>query len=297
MSKLNKLCYSGLLTILMGLWVAPCGAAEVPWKWQLSLNIKKERQGNQMLLPTGLYVDKERERYYVVDSGSNALHSFDLQGNHLNTLKPGEQLKQPYGIVRDAQESLWVVEKGRNTLTQIDLKGKKIVTHSLKSGGREIFPDRMQISDGNFFVLDKITGRVVKFDNNLQAIQEIYCPDGLAGFGDFTISNGSILTLDIVRKVIYVFKSTGELLNKFDIGADVSFPYAIEVGPSGQLYVLDRHEGSVAVFDNVGELKYKFLSKGQSRGRLYYPEDIQFDYLGRLCIVDSGNGRVEIFGR
>ncbi len=272
-------------------------ADEGPWKWQLSLNIKKEKLGNQILFPTGLYIDKERERYYVVDAGSNGLHSFDLQGNHLNTLKPGDQLKQPYGMVRDAKEVLWVVEKGRNTLTQIDLKEKKIVTHLLKVGDRDIYPDRMVLSGGNFFILDKLTGRIDKFDKDLQAIQEFCCSEGLGGFGDFTVSNGEIWTLDIVQKMVYLFKASGELQKKFDISGVVSFPYALEIGPAGQIYVLDRHEGSVAVFDNNGEYKYKFLSKGQSRGRLYYPEDLQFDFLGRLCVVDSGNGRVEIFGR
>ncbi|NTV13063.1 MAG: hypothetical protein HGA96_03880 [Desulfobulbaceae bacterium] len=263
----------------------------------MSLNIKKEQQGNQMLLPTGLYIDRDRERYYVVDAGNNGLHSFDLQGNHLNTLKPGDQLKQPYGIVRDDHESLWVVEKGRNTLTEIDLKDKKIVSHNLKLGEREIFPDKIVLSDGHFYILDKMTGRVLLFDKESLAVKEICCSAGLGGFGDFTISNGEIWTLDIVGKMIYVFNFNGALQKKFDIRGDISFPYALEIGPGGQVYVLDRHEGSVAVFDNDGEYKYKFLTKGQSRGRLYYPEDLQFDFLGRLCIVDSGNGRVEIFGR
>lgn len=298
MANFTKLYLSGALAILViCCWITPSIAEEGPWKWQLSLNIKNEKQGNQILLPTGLYIDKERERYYVVDAGNNGLHSFDVQGNHLNTLKPGDQLKQPYGMVRDAQEVLWVVEKGRNTLTQIDLKEKNIVAHKLVFGDREIFPDRLVLSEGNFFILDKMTGRIVKFDKNLQGVQEFCCSDGLGGFGDFTVSLGEIWTLDIVGKMIYRFKASGELENKFDVSGMVSFPYALEIGSGGQIYILDRHEGSISVLESDGEFKYKFLAKGQSRGRLYYPEDIQFDFLGRLCVVDSGNGRVEIFGR
>jgi len=277
--------------------ITPSFAEEGPWKWQLSLNLNTEKLGNQMLFPTGLYVDKERGRYYVVDTGNNDIHSFDLQGNHLNTLKPGDQLKQPYGMVRDAQEVLWLVEKGRNSLTQIDLKEKKIVPHLLKSGEREIFPDRLVLSEGNFFILDKMTGRVVIFNKDLQAVQEIRCADGNGSIFDFTVSKGDIWTLDVIGKNISVFQPNGALLKQIDIGAHVSFPYALEIGTGGQIFVLDRHEGSVAVFDENGEFKYKFLTKGQSRGRLYYPEDLQFDSLGRLCIVDSGNSRVEIFGR
>lgn len=297
MGKHIRFYIFGFVAILIwGVTMSPV-AAEGPWKWQLSLNIKKEQQGNQMLLPTGLYIDKERERYYVVDAVNNGLHSFDLKGNHLNTLKPGDQLKQPYGMVRDAQDVLWVVEKGRNTLTQIDLKEKKIVPHNLKTGEREIYPDRMALSEGNFFILDKITGRVVKFDKDLHAVQEFVGPQSKGGFVDFAISNGVVWAMDITGKFICVFDKSGSLKKKIDIAGDVSFPFALDIGPGGQLYVLDRHEGSVAVFDPEGGFKYKFLTKGESRGRIYYPEDIQFDYWGRLCIVDSGNGRVEIFGR
>lgn len=272
-------------------------AAEDPWKWQLSLNIKKEKQGNQMLFPTGLYIDKERERYYVVDAGNNGLHSFDVQGNHLNTFKPGDELKQPYGMVRDTRDLLWVVEKGRNSLTEIDLKEKKIVTHSLKSGEREIYPERVSFIDGFFYTLDKNSGSIVKFDKNLVAVQEILCPEGGGGFVDFVINGGSLWALDSVRKVIYRLDVLGVVKNRIVIDSEVTFPFAFDIGPSGQIYVLDRHAGSVVVFDETGVFKYRFLTKGESRGRLYYPEDIQFDFLGRLCIVDSGNGRVEIFGR
>lgn len=297
MANFNRFYLSGILAVLVLTWSALSMAEEGPWKWQLGLNIIKEKQGNQMLFPTGLYIDKERGRYYVVDAGNNSLHSFDLQGNHLNTLKPGDQLKQPYGMVRGAQDILWVVEKGRNTLTEIDLKEKKIVAHSLKSGDREIYLDRIEFSEGFFYVLDKISGGIVKFDKDLLAVQEIASPKESGGFVDFTVNSGSIWALDTVGKTIYRFNGSGVVQNKILLGGEATFPYALTIGPAGQIYVLDRHEGSVVVFDDNGAYKYRFLTKGESRGRLYYPEDIQFDFLGRLCIVDSGNGRVEIFGR
>lgn len=298
MNNRTRLYLVNLLSAVMVILLAvPAMAEDGPWKWQVTLNLTKDKKGNQMLLPTGLYIDKERERYYVVDAGTNSLYSFDSLGNHLNTLKPGDQLKQPYGMLRDANDQLWVVEKGRNSLTQIDLKEKKITPHNLLFGNREIFPDRMILHDGYFYILDRLTGHVVKFDNNLKLLQEICCTDGILGFVDITISNNNIFALEPIDKKVYVFNMNGEVLRKIDISASNSFPIALDIGPSDQIYVLDRHQGAVAVYDMDGGFKYKFLAKGQSRGRLYYPEDIQFDYLGRLCVVDSGNGRVEIFGR
>jgi hypothetical protein len=77
----------------------------------------------------------------------------------------------------------------------------------------------------------------------------------------------------------------------------VRFPYSLEVGPSGIFYVLDRHGGDVAVFDREGRFRYRFLTPGQARGRLYFPIELKFDPWGRLCVVEEGNGRVEIFKR
>jgi len=297
MANCKRYFASGIVLVLVLIWASLSVAAEGPWKWQFSLNIKKEKLGNQMVLPTGLYIDKERERYYVVDAASNALHSFDIQGNHLNTLKPGDQLKQPYAMVRDSRDILWVVEKGRNSLTEVDLKEKKIVTHDLKFGNREVFPDRLGLAEGFFYIIDKTSGGILKLDQQFSIVQEIACPEGGGGFVDFTMSDGSLWALDGVGKVIYRFDKGGVVQKKILVGGEVSFPYALDVGTGGQIYVLDRYEGAVVVFDGAGSYKYRFLTKGHSRGRLYYPEDIQFDYWGRLCVIDSGNGRVEIFGR
>ena len=62
-------------------------------------------------------------------------------------------------------------------------------------------------------------------------------------------------------------------------------------------YIIDKHEGAVVVFDASGKFKYRFLEKGHNNNNLYYPEDIIFDPLGRLCVVDTGNGRVAVFSR
>lgn len=272
-------------------------AAEAPWKWQLSLNMKKDQSGNQLLFPTAVYVDKDRERYYVVDAGSNSLHSFDIKGNHLNTLKPGEQLKQPYAIVRDSHEILWVVEKGNNSLTQIDLKEKKIVTHELKFNNKEVYPDRLVMVDDQFYVLDKYSGRILLYDINLNFLKDFGCSECKGGIRDFTVKDHKIWALGTIDKCIYLFDANGDQKKKVNINKNVTFPFALDIGPGGQIYVLDRHSGSVVVFDDNGEFKYRFLAKGESRGRLYYPEDIKFDPWGRLCVIDSGNGRVELFGR
>jgi streptogramin lyase len=291
-------CYRiGVLALVAWAGTLNPASAEGPWKWQYSLNLLKGKMGNQVVMPTALYVDEEKRRYYVVDAGGNSLHSFDLEGQYLNTFKPGEQLRQPYTMQRGVGEILWLVEKGRNTLTMVDFKNKSIVNKPLKIADRDVFPDRVVFSGGEAYVSDKLTGRLVVFDEEMRALREIVCRECRGGIKDFEIQADGIWVLDGLGKFIYRLSNTGEVRQKIDIGNEVSFPFAFALDLAGQFYVLDRHNGSIAVLDETGALKFRIMSKGHGHGNLYYPEDLLFDYWGRLCVVDSGNGRVEIYQR
>ncbi|MBU0481019.1 MAG: hypothetical protein KKG47_07955 [Proteobacteria bacterium] len=282
------------ILLLLGVGVLPAGAAS-PWKWQFGL--KTSIPDMPVKFPTGMFVDQERERYYVADAETGSLHSYDKNGKYLNSFKPGNNLNQPFSLVRDAQDMLWVVEKGRNTLTKIDLKGKKLEPKSLKADGRDIYPDRILLHDGSFYILDKLSGDIVVFDSSLKSGRVFACSDCSGGFIDFAIKSGQVWGLARSEKAVYRFSDAGVPAGKIKLDGDLAFPYAIEIGAANLLYVLDRHDGSIAVFDQSGVFKYRFLERGHTRGKLYYPEDILFDPWGRLCIVDAGNGRVEVFGR
>ena len=51
------------------------------------------------------------------------------------------------------------------------------------------------------------------------------------------------------------------------------------------------------VCDRHGRLRYRFFTRGRYPGHLRYPADLLFDWEGRLCVADEGNGRVEIMSR
>ena len=48
-------------------------------------------------------------------------------------------------------------------------------------------------------------------------------------------------------------------------------------------------------FTEKGQFLYRFLDLGQSVGKVYFARQIRFDPWGQLCVVDEGNGRVEIY--
>ena len=265
------------------------------WQWLSSL--KGQPSGRPMCMPSALYVDNALERYYVVDARNNRLLSFDKDGEFLKEFNASGQLQAPFDMVKDREDRIWLVEKGRNSLTMIDLQNKAVEQHTLSDGGREVFPDRLEWENDIFYVLDKATGRVLALDRGLKVIGRFPCQDGTSGFVDFKIRNGSLWAMEMGGKAACCFSMDGKLVSRVVLENVSGFPYSFEVGPSGIFYVLDRHKGDVAVFDRNGQFKYRFLAQGQSRGRLYYPIELKFDPWGRLCVVEEGNGRVEIFKR
>ncbi len=267
-----------------------------PWKWKLSL--KGDTAVNSIVQPSSLYVDASRKRYYVVDTGNNRLVSFDFDGKFISAFNAEDKLKTPADFVRGEGKDLWVLEKGRNSLTKIDLKSKTTTPFILKHKGRLVYPSRLERSNNFFYVLDKASGAVLAFDSNMKVRKSFKCPECKSGLIDFKIRGDTLWGMDQKGKTIHIFYTKGKKKGHINLEAEtMSFPYSFAIDKSGLVYVLDRHEGNVAVFTKKGNLKYRFLGYGHVREKLYYPAEIKFDSMGRLCIVDEGNGRVEIFSR
>jgi len=279
-----------------GLWENHAAAAGAPaWRWQASL--RGSSPGSQLKLPTALYVDESKGRYYVVDSGAQRLVSFDREGKFLQTYAPEGGLVNPYDLVRLASGELLVVEKGKNSLTLIDLKNKTVVEKTVSHRGRQIFVDRLEQVNDAIYVLDKASGDIFRLDEKFLVSQEYPAPRGAKSVADFQVINGKLWLLGQMDKRLYQLDLNGKLLSQHELGSSLSFPVSFTVDRSGNFYVLDRHLGLVVVYDQQVRELYRFLGKGHLREKLYYPNEIRFDPWGRLCVVDEGNGRIEIFSR
>ncbi len=265
--------------------------------WNVTLSLKRDTIEDAMIMPSAVFIDKEGEKYYVVDSGKNRILSFDRQGNLLHVFKAGDTLKTPFDMVRTEKGILWIVEKGKNSLTKIDLKAQKTIPQTLTSNGKTVYPHRLE-TDGNLlYVQDKATGDILVLDNNLNEKKRIGCDSCSQGFFDFKVEDDTIWALDRIGKAVYSFSTSGVQKSVIQLGDEVTYPVSLAVGPSGYLYVLDRHQKNIAVFDITGKFKYRFLQAGIASGQLYYPVEIRFDPWDGLCVTDEGNARVEVYKR
>jgi DNA-binding beta-propeller fold protein YncE len=268
--------------------------AQSSWRWMMSLRV--EKTGDAMYMPSAVAFDKATSRYYVVDTGRDQLVSFEKDGKVIRGFTANGQLKAPYDMVRLDNGNLWVVEKGRNSLTLIDLAAKKVTTHILKDGDRQIFPDRIALDGDKLLVLDRASGDVLRLAPDLSVEQRFDCPKCIGGLTDFVVDGHSVLALSRRDKKVFRFNQNGTVAKEITLqGGELDFPESLAVGPSGLIYILDRHQSRVLTYTPEGNFKYHFLGPGQAPGQVYFPRELRFDPWGRLCVVDEGNGRVEVY--
>jgi len=290
--------YRGGFFLAMVLFLLPAVSVQAssPWQWQMSLY--DNTPGDAMYMPSAVAFDPASERYYAVDTGNSRLVSFNQKGELLKAFSADGRLKAPFDMVRLDDGRLWVVEKGRNSLTLIDIAAKKVIPHTLRNGGLLVFPDRLAVSGGKLYVLDRASGQVLRLSDDLSVEQHFGCADCPGVIVDFVIDRGSVWALGTLGKNVYHFDSDGNIVQTIHLGDNVDFPVSLALGPSDSaIYILDRHQDRVVVFGQDGQFQYDFLGLGKGQDQLYFPRQLRFDPWGRLCVVDEGNGRIEVFNR
>lgn len=283
-----------LVAVMIFSGQTPAVAESGPWKLAFSLN----HESINSALPTALYVDGEKGRYYMVDSAGGRLISFDKEGALLTAFQPDEGLDRPFDMVRLSESVLVVVEKGANSLTVIDFAGQESKRLQVNDQGRPLMVDRLEIGDnGRLYVLDRASGRIYRLTDSFTVAQRFELPEENEALADFKVVGEQIWALGQQQKCLYVYHDNGRLSKRLDIADLVVFPVSLAVDDAGLIYILDRHRHTVVVLDRKANLKYSFLDKGHGLRNLYFPMEIRFDPWGRLCVVDEGNGRVQVFRR
>ncbi len=294
---LKKISLSLVSVVLALVFVALPGRAVAagvsPWK--LAFKLTEKSLGDS--LPTALYVDGEKKRYYLVDSRGGQLVSFDDQGGFLKKFTPEGGLNKPFDMVRLSETMIVIAEKGTNSLTTVDFALKETKRITVKDKGRQIMVDRLELSGGKLYVLDRASGEICRLNSSFKVAQRFALPEGSSGIADFKVRGDQIWALGQQEKKVYAYLSNGRISKRIDVSGMVKFPVSLDLDAGGLLYILDRHQGEVVVLDRKVKLKYRFLSKGHGPQNLYYPMEIRFDPWGRLCIVDEGNSRVQVFSR
>lgn len=289
--------YGIILALLVLMGPAPELKAETgPWNFLMQLPARDS--GLRLDRPIAIDVDNESRRYYVVDPVGGTLLSFDRDGKHLAAFNAGGSLKQPVALAKGRSGALWVIERSTNQVFRVNPSEQQVQRFDLRyADGSLIFPARLAVDErGRLLVLDRMRGTVVRLNDNLKVETIFAAESGGRGFVDFKIKSNGIWALDGLAGKVYRF-TDGAAPSVIPLNLAMEFPLSLEIDQAGQLYVLDRHAGTIVVFGAQGDFRHELLGRGKRHGKLWYPAQVLFDWEGRLCVVDEGNSRVDIFNR
>ncbi len=283
-----------IILLIMGFCLTSRGEAA---SLKLKLSLEKGPEGRNLYHPLGIYHDPHTGRFYVADTGNNRLLSFKIDGTPLKSFNAAGQLKGPYSMVRDAEGRLWVVERPLNSLTKIDLKAQRLERHSLSYQGKPVLVDRLLLWKGKLMVLDRASGRILTYDQDLQFLRAFYPKQkDFRGFFDFKIKDDTLWGLENMSGRLFAIDlQSGETLKIIKPLFPVALPVAFELDGLGNFYLLDRYLKKVFVFDETGRLRHQLFKRGYLPGELNYPWQLLI-LKGELIVLDEGNGRIDIWG-
>ena len=263
-------------------------------------NIKEEYFGDfgtygtgpgEWIWPGGIAVD-QAQRIYISDEWNQKITIFDKKGNFLNEW--GEsgsdhgQFNRPNGLAFDNNQRLLVVDalnhriqRFHNDGTFIDAWGEK----GTKPGQFDMPWGIAVAPEGHIFVSDWRNDRIQKFDEDGRALLAWGCSGVAEGefdrpAGIAVDSTGDVYVADWRNHRIQIFNSYGEFQAQLNGEATMS-AWGEQLLSANPLMMEERRVA-------------KDLNQEKA---LWHPRGIKVDDQGRIIIVDSGRGRLQVYQR
>lgn len=248
-----------LLFLIAALAVAPANPAELksgpPLPHHLVKNWAKLPPGWNFGECSSVSVDKD-DNVWVYNRSKRPVIEFDKDGNVLQSWG-ADIMTGPHGIKVDSQGYIWTVDRTGQVVFKLTPLGRVLMTigrvgYPLGNDSKDGFHDPTAIAfapNGDMYISDGyVNSRVVKFSRD----------------GDYMLHWGK--------------KGTGD--GEFDL------PHDVALDSRGRVYVADRGNKRVQIFDTNGKFLGKWTDVGTPWGFHYVAKD------NVLYMCDASNSRV-----
>lgn len=217
-------------------------------------------------------------------------------GSENNAARPGS-FTNPYGM--DAESGkLYICDVAQNRVHVIDMNSKAYAT--LGDPSQIQNPVNVTIDDrtGLRYVCDTGTRRVFVFDRNDKLVQTITNDQPWSPI-DIAIGQDRLYICDITGGKVWVFSPDGKMLTTISrkgSGPDeLSMPSNLDIGPDGNVYVVDSLQQIVKVFDAKGQFVGTVGRPSSDIGGFARPKGIAIDDSGVIYVADSQWDVVQLF--
>jgi sugar lactone lactonase YvrE len=252
--------------------------------------------------PRGVAVDRDGN-IYVADTGNKRVQKFDAQGNFIAEWKTAKDaLVEPVGIAIGANGDVYVLEPERDGAHIFSANGE----YRGKVGdGLGLYRPRGLSVDTSGVLYFANTGgnNVVRASANAQMLGTIGKTGKKTGEleqpTDVAVDlAGNIYVADTYNQRIQRFTPDGRFATQWAIpAAGTALGPHIAIAADGVLYVTDPDNHQVSAYSPDGAILATWGGQGNAEGQLVQPVGIFVDSSGLIYVADSGNHRIQVWGR
>jgi DNA-binding beta-propeller fold protein YncE len=243
------------------------------------------------------------DRVYVFHRGKQPILVFDRQGKFLRSWGD-DVIKTPHGLRIDRENNVWITDIGHHQVMKFDAQGKLLLTLGKKDEpgvGVDQFDkptDVAVVPSGEFYVSDGYgNSRIVKFSKEGKFLKAW----GRKGTkeGEFNLPHA--ICMDAEGK-LYVGDRENDRIQVFD--SDGKFlaqwkesgaPFGLFLTGEGRIFVADGRNHWIKVLDLKGKSLGRWGEKGQGPGQFNLPHMLCVDSQGAVYVTEITGQRVQKF--
>ena len=257
--------------------------------------------------PWGVVVNK-KEEIIIIENGADCISVYSQTGEKLRSFgskRSGHgQFSYPRGVAVDDDDNILVTDTTNNCIQKFTTDRKFITAVGIH--GRQ----PLQFNYPTGIAIHPVSKRVYvseSFNYRIQILNPDLTPHSIFGskgsdIGEFRLPRG--LAFDSAQNVyvgedhsdtrIQIFTSNGKHLRWLG-DTKLNRPFDVSIDSNDTVYVCDKDNNQICVFDVHGTLLHSFGTKGKLPGQFNRPCGLTVDKNGLIYVTDLGNGRVQIF--
>ena len=292
-----------VLVLLAAGWagVRPVCAVEL-LKLRHQASLYSDAKETPLRFPQGVACG-EGDTFLVADSGNGRVLRAELSGATVlvtATLQAAE-VSYPIRVAAAPEGGVFVLDGKTTRLARLRGDGTFAGWIDLPRGEGSSAPVVRSFAPspgGNLVAVDLAAARVVEIDPAGALRRALPLPAEAGVISDVAVSEqGSIFVLDGTGRRVWISRPGEAAFAPFSesLAEDMDYPSALDVDPSGRVFIADENGGGVVILGPGGSFRGRQSGYGWKEGYLRYPSDLCVNGRGRVVVADRENQRVQVF--